>query len=360
MSWLDRELYGGTASEWGIALGIGLGLTLLFWYLRRFIVNRLRRRGAHGITRIDAVLADILSKTHLLFLLIGSMYLGLQHLDLPLRYGRIADRIVVVALLLQIALWGNRAIKRWLTIPLPERRADVAGSTTVSVLGIIAQLILWSLVLLLILDNVGVNITALVAGLGIGGIAVALALQNILGDVFASLSIALDKPFEIGDFIITGNELGTVEYIGIKTTRLRSLSGEQIILSNADLLKSRIRNYKRMAERRIVFTFGVVYETPAQTIERIPAMVRSIVEHEANTRFDRAHFKGYGDSSLDFEVVYYVGTPDYNAYMDIQQTINLALLRRFQEDRIAFAYPTRTLYVNNATSDARVAAGAPT
>lgn len=356
MSWLDREFYGGTVPEWGIALGIGLGLTLLFWYARRWIVGRLRRRAARSATRFDAALADIMAKTHLLFLLIAALYLGLQYVDLPARYGRLADRIVVVALLVQIALWGNRAIKRWLAAPLPGRReAEAAGATTVSVLGVIAQIVLWSLVLLLVLDNIGVNITALVAGFGIGGIAVALAMQNILGDVFASLSIALDKPFEIGDFIITGAELGTVEYIGIKTTRLRSLSGEQIVLSNADLLKSRIRNYKRMAERRVVLGFGVVYETPAEVLERIPAMVRSIVERQANTRFDRAHFMRYGESSLDFEVVYYFGTPDYNAYMDVQQAINLDLLRSFQKERITFAYPTRTLYLNNATAADTVA-----
>jgi small-conductance mechanosensitive channel len=209
----------------------------------------------------------------------------------------------------------------------------------------VARLAVWSLVLLLALDNLGFNITALLAGMGIGGIAVALAAQNILGDLFASLSIVLDKPFVVGDFIVVGEQLGTVEYIGLKTTRIRSLGGEQIVFSNTDLLGSRIRNYKRMQERRVVFGFGVVYQTPHEKLQTIPGMVREIIGKLDRARFDRAHFKEYGDSSLNFEVVYYVLSADYNVYMDIQQAINLELFRRFQEDGIDFAYPTRTLYV---------------
>jgi small-conductance mechanosensitive channel len=213
---------------------------------------------------------------------------------------------------------------------------------------------LWAVLLLMILDNLGFNITTLVASLGIGGIAVALAVQNILGDIFASLSIAMDKPFVIGDFIIVGEQLGTVEYIGLKTTRIRSLSGEQIVFSNNDLLNSRIRNFKRMYERRVLFGFGVVYQTSHEQLKKIPVMVREIIEGLENTRFDRAHFKEYGDSSLNFEVVYYVRSPDYNVYMDIQQDINLALFEQFTKAGIDFAYPTRTLYI--ARTDAAPAA----
>ncbi len=177
--------------------------------------------------------------------------------------------------------------------------------------------------LLLALDNLGVDVTALVAGLGVGGIAVALAVQSILGDLFASLSIVLDKPFVIGDFIIVGDLLGTVENVGIKTTRVRSLSGEQLIFSNADLLNSRIRNYGRMYERRVVFTVGVTYDTPRHKLE---------------------------DFSLDFETVYYVQDPAYNLYMDIQQAINLELYQRFADEGIEFAYPTQTLFLAKETA----------
>jgi small-conductance mechanosensitive channel len=206
--------------------------------------------------------------------------------------------------------------------------------------------VLAAIAAVLILDNIpGVEITALVASLGIGGIAVALAVQNILSDLFASLSIVLDKPFVIGDFIIVDNCLGTVEHIGLKTTRLRSLSGEQLVFSNNDLLKSRVRNYKRMAERRVVFSVGVTYQTPLEKLERIPTLIRDTIEAQPAVRFDRAHFQGYGDFALNFEVVYYVLDPDYNRYMDIQQGINLGIYSSFAEEGIEFAYPTRTLYI---------------
>jgi small-conductance mechanosensitive channel len=200
-------------------------------------------------------------------------------------------------------------------------------------------------VLLLALDNLGVDITALVAGLGVGGIAVALAVQNVLGDLFASLSITLDRPFVLGDFIIVGDYLGNVERIGVKSTRLRSLGGEQIIVSNADLLNSRVRNYGRMDERRVLFTLGVTYETPRKKLERIPAMVREIIEHQQHARFDRCHFAKYGDFALGFEAVYYVLSPDYNLYMDIQQAINFAIHAAFEDAQIEFAYPTQKLWM---------------
>jgi small-conductance mechanosensitive channel len=224
---------------------------------------------------------------------------------------------------------------------------DAASATTISVLGFISKLLLWSLALLLMLDNLGVNITSLVAGLGIGGIAVALAAQNILGDLFASLSIVIDKPFVIGDFIVVDQMKGTVEHIGMKTTRLRSLGGEQLIISNNDLLKSRIQNFKRMEERRIVFGFGVTYQTPSAKLPLINDIVREIIQKQQQVRFDRVHFKEYGESALNFEAVYIVLKQDYNLYMDIQQAINLEMFRRFQQEKIEFAYPTRTLFVQH-------------
>jgi small-conductance mechanosensitive channel len=193
-------------------------------------------------------------------------------------------------------------------------------------------------------------VTALVAGLGIGGIAVALAAQNILGDLFASLSITLDRPFVIGDFLAVDGFLGSVEYIGIKSTRLRSLGGEQIVMSNADLLGSRVRNYGRMTERRVVFTIGVVYETPVEVLERIPALIREAIEGQPGTRFDRSHFAKHGGSSLDFETVYYVLSSEYNRYMDVQQAINLRVHREFAARGIEFAYPTQRLLVEQPES----------
>lgn len=181
--------------------------------------------------------------------------------------------------------------------------------------------------------------------MGIGGIAVALAVQNVLGDLFASMSIAFDKPFVIGDFIIIDDYMGTVEHIGLKSTRLRSLSGEQLVFANSDLLNSRIRNFKRMADRRISFSIGVTYDTPHEKVAAIPDMIREAIQAHDKTNFDRCHFSEYEDSALKFDTVYYVNDPDYNVYMDIQQDINLSLLRRFEEEGIEFAYPTRTVFI---------------
>ena len=248
-------------------------------------------------------------------------------------------------MLIQAALWADAvllfAIARYAK---RHREVDAASVTTLSALGFLGRLVIWTAAVLLAVANMGVDVTAMVAGFGIGGVAVALAAQNILGDLFASASIVLDKPFVLGDFIVVGDEMGSVEYIGLKTTRLRSLSGEQLIFSNTDLLKSRIHNYKRMAERRVLFTVGVEYDTPYEKVAAIPAMLRQAIEAQKPVRFDRAHFAKYGDWALIFEVVYYVLSADYNVHMDVQQAINLELFRRFAEEKIEFAFPTRTVY----------------
>jgi small-conductance mechanosensitive channel len=249
-------------------------------------------------------------------------------------------------LILQAGLWASAGISFYIREAVQKRTSeDVSSTTTITFLGFVARFVLWIIVVLLILDNLGVNITGLVAGLGIGGVAVALAVQNILGDLLASLSIVLDKPFVIGDFIVVDSYYGTIEHIGLKTTRIRSLSGEQLVFSNNDLLKSRVRNYKRMAERRVVFSFGVIYQTSLEQLKAIKEIVSDIIKKEELARLDRVHFKEYGDSSLNFEVVYYVTNPDYNIYMNVQESINLEIFRRFQQEGIEFAYPTRTLFI---------------
>jgi small-conductance mechanosensitive channel len=350
MNLLAQTCYGNTVLDWLTALGVVVATVLLLYLAKRIILSRLTAWSKKTETRLDDFAVDILAGTRFLLLFIIALYFGSQYLELPPKPARLITHFAVIALLVQMALWGNRGIALWLSDYLKRHKdTDAASATTVSVLGFIARVALWAVLLLMILDNLGFNITTLVASLGIGGIAVALAVQNILGDIFASLSIAMDKPFVIGDFIIVGEQLGTVEYIGLKTTRIRSLSGEQIVFSNNDLLNSRIRNFKRMYERRVLFSFGVVYQTSHEQLKKIPVMVREIIEGLEKTRFDRAHFKEYGDSSLNFEVVYFVQDPDYNVYMDIQQSINLAIFEHFAQHGIDFAYPTRTLYFHRET-----------
>lgn len=303
-------------------------------------------------THIDDILVGVLSSTHVLFILLEAFYFGAYLLELPATKQVLIARCAVIGLFVQSAIWGDKGMRLWLHDCLDRARQEDASSiTSTAALGFIARLVLWVVVALMILDNLGFNITTLIASLGIGGIAVALAVQNILGDIFASLSIVLDKPFSVGDFIVVDDATGTVEFVGLKTTRVRSLSGELIIFSNADLLKSRIRNYKHMQERRIAFSIGVVYQVTEDQLRSIPKIIREAIEAQPKTRFDRAHFKAYGESSLDFEVVYYLTESDYTLYMDTQQSINLMLFNQFARAKIDFAYPSRTVYVVNSTDD---------
>jgi small-conductance mechanosensitive channel len=254
--------------------------------------------------------------------------------------------VTILSLLFQAGTWITTGVTAWLDrYTQQELVTDRGAATTMRAMGFVAQLVIWVVLLMVALDNLGIDITTLIAGLGVGGIAVALATQNILGDLFASLSIVLDKPFVLGDFVIVDNLMGTVEHIGLKTTRVRSLWGEQVVFSNADLLKSRLRNFGRMQERRIVFRIGVTYQTPRAVVARIPGILREAITSQEKVRFDRAHFASFGDSSLDFEAVYYVLVPDFLPYMDTQQAINLKIMERFEEEGIEFAYPTRTVFL---------------
>jgi small-conductance mechanosensitive channel len=308
--------------------------------LRRFAQGPVSTRTAQ-----QALLAAV-SKTSSFLLFFLSLYLGSLWLDLPEAKETTLGRLAFLVLLIQFGLYANEAIRVFISQSVRQKtEADPAAVTSSGVMSFAVRFLMWVLVLLLILQNWGYEISAVIAGLGVGGIAVAFALQNILGDIFNSVAIVLDRPFAVGDFIIAGDQMGVVEHIGIKSTRVRSLWGEQVVFPNADITSSRIRNYKRMEERRVLFAIGVVYETPVEKLERIPAIIREAVETTAMTRFDRAHFFSYGDFSLNFEVVYYVRASDYNLYMDIQQEINLKIFRRFAEEGISFAYPTQELVV---------------
>lgn len=346
MEFLNTIVYDNTLRAWGIALGIGVVVLVALRVVQGIGVARLGKLAAKTHLPGGELVVAALHKTRLFTLLIVAFYLATLGLELPDRVRNIITNVTVVLLLLQAGVWIVAALNAWLErYRQRQLTADPAAVTTVSALAFLGKLAIWSAVLLLALDNLGINVTALITGLGIGGVAVALAVQNILGDLFASLSIVLDKPFVIGDFLIVDDHLGSVEHIGLKTTRLRSLSGEQLVFSNSDLLKSRIRNYGRMYERRVVFSIGVTYQTPREKLKMIPGVIREAVEGQEQTRFDRSHFKEYGSFSLNFETVYYVLSSDYNLYMDIQQGINLYIHERFEKEEIVFAYPTQTVFV---------------
>ncbi len=348
MDLLQVTFLQNTAHSWLVALGLTFMAYLALRFGSAILARRLARLAHRTDTHWDDIISASLAQTRNLLLLVFSAFLGTSALTLSQGVHDGLRSAASIALFLQAGLWLNAGVGGWIESYRERRREeDAAAVMSMNILAIIARLVLWSFVLLLSLDNLGVDVTALVAGLGVGGVAVALAAQNILGDLFASVSIVLDKPFVLGDFLIVGEHLGAVEHIGMKTTRVRSLSGEQLIFSNADLLASRIRNYGRMYERRVPFKLGVTYQTPREKLALIPGIIREAIEAlgEERIRFDRSHFQAYGDFALTFETVYYVRSPDYNEYMDCQESINLRIHERFEEEEIEFAYPTQTLFL---------------
>jgi small-conductance mechanosensitive channel len=287
--------------------------------------------------------AAIVASTRLWLLVPLAMYVGATALQLPDKLDHALDRLVVVVLLVQAAFWVNALIKLWLNGQIERRNSDGEAVTALVLLQFIARALVWTLFLLVILNHLNFNVSALVTGLGVGGVAVALAVQNVLGDLLASLSIVFDKPFVVGDFIIVDNFMGTVERVGVKTTRLRSLSGELIIFSNSDLLKSRMRNYKQMYERRVSYNLNVAYGARTEQLEALPGFLKQSIEANTPVRFDSVHFKEFGEWAIVFEVVYYVLSPDNGLAMDIQQKINLDIHRYFAANGLDFAHPVRTL-----------------
>ncbi len=342
----ETTLFGISILNWLLALVVAIATFLVARAAISFLLHRIRRWAEHdGV--LSHVLAKVMAGTSNFLLLLASLLVGLSMLDLPERWLTRVSSLWFVVAALQIGLWANRAIGLGLDRYFAGQRTDsltqASALATLSAWG--ARVLLWSVVVLAMLSNLGVNITAFVASLGVGGIAVALAVQNILGDLFASLSIAVDKPFEVGDFIVIGPLAGTVEHVGLKTTRIRSLGGEQIVMANASMISSTIQNYKRLQERRIVFEFGLSYDSPTEAVKKAPGIVEEAIKAQSQVRFDRAHLRGFGKEALEFECVYIVQDPGYNLYMDIQQAINFHLLERFSKLGAKFAVPVRAIKV---------------
>lgn len=279
-------------------------------------------------------------------LLIG-IGLGATWLSLPAPWNKVVRFLALIGGGYQAGLMLSHAVAETVERETERRRAkNQIGLASLGIVRLLGQFVVWSVVLLMVLTNLGVDVTGLVASLGVGGIAVALAAQNVLGDLFASLSIVLDRPFEVGDFIVTGDVVGSVQKIGVKTTRIKAISGEEIIVGNGDILGSRVRNFKRMPERRVVLRFGVLYGSKPEALRDAPALCRQAVErHQPHTRFDRAHLDGFSSSSVDFEMVYYVASSDYLLHQDVKQAILLELFQTFPSIGLEFAFPTQTVHV---------------
>ncbi|MBQ5942529.1 mechanosensitive ion channel family protein [Massilia sp. AB1] len=342
---MNHIILGNSLTDWLIALAVAVAVAAGLDAVKAILLRRIRSLTAQRASRARGVAVAALSSTRLVVLAILGLYAGASLLALPERGQLFAGRAAMAALLVQCAIWGDHGVKSWLASPRAQQAEDPGRATSSAAIGFLVRVLLWAVVALMILDNLGVNITTLVASLGIGGIAVALAVQSILGDLFASLSIVLDKPFVIGDFIIVDNALGTVEHIGLKTTRVRSLGGEQIVFSNAALLKSRIHNLRRMEARRVVFKLAVNHDTPEPVLRALPGLVEAIVSEQPQVRFDRAHFNGMTAPAFSYEVVYFVESADYRVFMDVQQEIYLRIVSMLAEQGVRLALPAQTIHL---------------
>jgi small-conductance mechanosensitive channel len=341
--WSDVFL-GNPLGAWALALATFLITFTLLPLVQRFISARRARLSPHGPSQAYSAIdlaALLVVRTNRLFLWAVAVWLGSRDLTLPPPLERCLTVALVLLFWMQAALWGMAAVRYGIDARRRRAGADAVLASSLAVILFVAAIVIWTIALLLALDNLGVQIRPLLAGLGIGGIALALAVQTLLSDLLASLSIALDRPFALGDSLGIDNYQGTVEYIGVKSTRLRSVSGEQVIFANGDIVKARVRNFGRMRERRALFHLGVDYGTPVPALVAIPRAVQEIIETMPDTRFERCHLLSW-DTALQFEIVYFMTRPDYSAYTDTQQRINLRILERLRamDVNLAAAMPT--------------------
>lgn len=347
ISW-ETVFLANTIYQWVFAISAGVMIYVLLrsfsWLLRK----RIEKYARQPQINTSDLIKDLLDHTSWLFYVWLAVYTSLRFLNIIPSVMDVIKSATIIFLLIQLGFWLIELIQYWLT----RRQLGVDGKVDykkgpLAAVSLISKVVVWTLISVLVLENIpGVHITTLIASLGIGGIAVGLALQKILSDLFASLTISIDQPFVEGDAINIGDFSGTVEHIGLKSTRIRSFTGEQVIFSNSDLLASRIRNYQSMEHRMVVFTIEVTYQTAYQNLQRIPQIVQEIVESQDKVTFNRAHFKSYTPSAISFEIAYTINSSDFTLYMNIQQKINLEIFRQFQDNEIYFAYPTRTIMLN--------------
>jgi small-conductance mechanosensitive channel len=344
MNW-DTVYFNNTVRDWTIALSLIVGLMLIFRIFRTIVLQRLKAWTAKTESRVDDFAIRLLERSVLPLLYLAGFYAGLYYLNFPPR----VDRVLKVGFLVAGTFFILKLISGFIHFFLHRaiRHHENREAKEKQLRGIlfIINVIVWILGFVFLLSNLGYNITAVITGLGVGGIAIALASQVILGDLFSYFVIFFDRPFEIGDSIQVDDKSGTVEYIGIKTTRLRATSGEQLIFSNTNLTNARVHNHKRMQTRRVQFVLGVVYRTPAEKLKRIPELVKQIITSKPDLTYDRGHFAAYGDFSLKFEFVYMVNTADYGVFMDRQQAIYFEIFEVFEREKIEFAYPTQEIQV---------------
>lgn len=341
--------FGNTTLDYLIAASILAGVFIFFKIFDFFLLHRLDKLAKKTKTKWDDLAVTFLREIKWFFYLLISIYISIQYLSVHPMINKVIYYLLLIFAGYYIAKGISRAINHFIEIKMAQNEGlkDKSSSSMIKLLGVIAKIIVWTIMFLMILSNAGIEITPLIASLGIGGIAIALALQSVLSDLFGAFVIYFDKPFKEGDFIIVGSDMGVVKHIGIKSTRIQALQGQELVMSNTELVNSRVNNYKQMEKRRIVFGFGVKYDTGKQKLSKIKGIVTKIFDKVDGADLDRVHFKEFGDFSLDYEVVYYVKSADYNEYMDIQENVNTALYSDFEKAKIEFAFPTQTIEIAN-------------
>lgn len=341
---LNFSFAGNTIQQYLIALGVVILVLIVLKIFKTIIISKLRHLSGKTKTHLDDLLISVVQDVGWFFYFIVALYIGLKLINVSEFIDKAFYYIVLIVAVFYVVKIAQHLID-YMTKKFITRRKDDDNSL-INLLNFFLKISLWVIAFLLVLSNLGYSITPLLAGVGVGGVAIAFALQNVLTDIFASFSIFFDKPFKVGDFIIIGTDMGIVKKIGIKSTRIQTLQGQELIVANKELTEIRINNYKKMQKRRIQFAFGVTYDTPVTKLKKIPAIVKKIIDDIKITKFDRTHFKEFADSSLNFEVVYYIDSNVYNVYMDTQQAINLAIKEQFEKEGIEMAFPTQTIHLN--------------
>lgn len=342
------QFFGNTGYDYIVAFVIFAALIIILKIIKMIVVGRLRQLAKKTKTDFDDTLIEIFGKVKPPFYFFVALFFSIKSLMLPNLVSTGFKILFYIVIVWEIINGLGKLVDYFAGKYLSQMEGgDKQGQSKAMVraVNMIVKAILWAFGLTLILANLGVDVTSIIASLGIGGLAVALALQNVLRDIFSSFSIYIDKPFMIGDYIVVGEDSGTVEKIGMRSTRIRTLQGEEMVISNTELTDARVKNFKKMEKRRVAFELGVVYETKQDKLKAIPDIIKEIVMVVKGAEFDRCHFKSYGESSLNFEIVYYVRSAEYSDYMDINQAINLQIFERFAKEKIEFAYPTHTVFL---------------
>jgi len=343
---LQIEFLGNLIFDWIVFLLVFFAIIAVLKIFKTVIIARMKSLAKKTKTEIDDIAINSLNSIHFPFYIFVSFYFALNFIEAHFLIQQWSYYIFLIS----VVYYAIKAIQEFITFGAGKMirkkgEGDKNDIEFIKILSLFIKIFLWLGAIVLILSNIGYDVTSLIAGLGIGGIAIALALQNILGDIFSSFSIYFDKPFKVGDFIIVGDYMGIVKKVGIKTTRIQALQGEEIIMSNNELTKSKVRNFGAMERRRIVFNVGVTYDTPSEKLKKIPEMIKKIIKTQKETDVDRVHFRSLDDSSLVYEIVYFIGSGDYTKYMDIQQEINLNIIEEFEKNKIEIAYPTQTVFI---------------